>query len=1034
MALSPINLSDIAAGTGGFVIRGRDPGDRFGTAVASAGDINGDGYDDLIIGAPLAAGAGNARALSGESYVIFGSAGGFSATIDLADIAAGVGGFALFGQSTGDESGGAVASAGDINGDGIDDLIIGAPQQGNLGTGDPDLLAGRTYVMFGRVGGPITSVDLGAIADGTNGFVIDGQSGTDTFSGQSVASAGDINGDGLDDLVIGVPYAVGAGGLPLAAGRSYVLFGSNTGFSASISLPSLAAGIGGFVIYGEDGSDLSGWSVTSAGDINGDGHDELIIGAPHAASAGNARSLAGDSYVVFGHAGGFGAGIHLSDIAAGTGGFVVHGQEFHDESGTSVASAGDVNGDGFDDLIIGAPGGDAAANGKSGAGDTYVVFGKAGGFGASLDLTQIAGGIGGFVIFGQDITDGSGISVSGAGDINGDGIDDLLIGANHAAGAANATPDSGDIYVVFGKSGAFRAPVDLENVAAGLDGFVIHGEASGDLAGSSVAAAGDIDGDGFADIVIGAPLSAGDGGASPGSGSGYVVLGRNFTGSVTHPGGDGNDTLIGTILADDMVGGRGNDTLYSFGGADALIGGAGDDRIHIVDTGFLRVDGGSGFDTLALDGAGLALDLTTIPNTRVQGIERIDITGSGHNVLKMSAQEVLRLSDTSNTVTINGDAGDIWNAVDTGWVRGEYNDGFVTWTRGLATVNVDERMIVACFAAGTAIAVPGGSIAVERLRAGDLVRTRDGRDRPVRWIGSRALDLTRHPDPTAAQPIRVRAGALADGVPARDLLLSPDHALFIAGGLVPVRLLVNGGSIARQAGCRSVTYFHIELDSHDILLAEGAPAESYLDTGNRGLFDNASAPLLLHPDFRDGQAQRVGQSCAPFLDRPAEVEPIWQALRTRSVALGLPVAAPVLTTDPGLLIRRGDRLTAPVSVAGDRFTFVLPPSADPAYLVSRACAPDTVRPFIADRRRLGVAVRALSLRTGDDVTEVPLDHPALTDGWWDLEHDAGGAWRWTNGQGRLPRIGGGPTMLEITATPQHAYLTDDRPAARSRAA
>ena len=133
--------------------------------------------------------------------------------------------------------------------------------------------------------------------------------------------------------------------------------------------------------------------------------------------------------MVVGKASGWGAAVDLASIAAGTGGFVIHGQDGGDESGRSVASAGDVNGDGFDDLIIGARGGDAAGNAKSLAGDSYVVFGKASGWGAPIDLGDVAAGTGGFVINGQDASDRSGISVASAGDVDGDGFDDLVIGA-----------------------------------------------------------------------------------------------------------------------------------------------------------------------------------------------------------------------------------------------------------------------------------------------------------------------------------------------------------------------------------------------------------------------------------------------------------------------------------------------------------------------------------------------------------------------------------------------------------------------------
>ena len=402
MAVSPINLSAVAAGTGGFVINGQSANDRSGFSVASAGDVNGDGFDDLIVGAYFADPAGGSDA--GKSYVVFGTSGGFGASIDLSAIAAGTGGFVINGQNALDRSGVSVASAGDVNGDGFGDLIVGASRADPVGGSD----AGKSYVVFGTGGGFGASINLSAIEAGTGGFVINGQTAGDQ-SGFSVAPAGDVNGDGFDDLIVGARYADPTGGTN--AGKSYVVFGTGGGFGASIDLSAIAAGTGGFVLNGQNTTDQSGFSVASAGDVNGDGFDDLIVGAFRADSAGGFD--AGKSYVVFGTGGGFGASINLAAIAAGTGGFVMNGESPNDVSGRSVDSAGDINGDGFDDLIVGAN--LASPAGGSQAGKSYVVFGTGGGFGASINLSTIAAGTGGFVINGQSTNDASGRSVASAG-------------------------------------------------------------------------------------------------------------------------------------------------------------------------------------------------------------------------------------------------------------------------------------------------------------------------------------------------------------------------------------------------------------------------------------------------------------------------------------------------------------------------------------------------------------------------------------------------------------------------------------------
>jgi hypothetical protein len=631
-------------GAPALVLTGEGTGSWFGYSVASAGDVNGDGYDDVIVGAY------GYNASQGRAYVYFGGPGADS-TADLV----------LTGDAPGDDFGYSVSSAGEVNGDGYDDVVVGAYGQD------------RAYVYYGGPG-------MDNVAD----WVLT-PPGTGEWFGYSVAAAGDMNNDGHPDVIVGAPN------YNSAQGRAYVFYGGAADTSADLYLT------------GETIGDEFGWSVSSAGDWNGDGHPDVIVGAEgYNANQGRAYVYYGGpavdataDKVLTGEAMGdyFGwsvssagdvNGDHYADVIVGawsagsgygrayvydggpaadtTADLVLTGQQSGDFFGTSVSSAGDVNRDGYGDVIVGAPYLDAA-QGRAyveslipyqvtspNGGEQWVAGRTASvrwlgansadvwvSFDAGASYSLIASDVGGNLINDYPITapasatrtalvrvsesgvpvtrltsdvsdslftiaepvtpppaaqreqmaftgaadqDSLGGAVQDAGDVNGDSYPDLIVGAE----GYNA--NQGRAYVYYGGPGADGVP-DL----------ILTGEATGDLFGASVSSAGDVNGDGYADVIVGAR------GYNAGQGRAYVYYGGpgadavpdlvltgeapgdDFGVSVSSAGdvnGDGYADLI--VGADGYGSGRGRSYLY-FGGpgadsaADAILtGGApGDD-------------------------------------------------------------------------------------------------------------------------------------------------------------------------------------------------------------------------------------------------------------------------------------------------------------------------------------------------------------------------------------------------------------------------------------------------------------------------
>jgi hypothetical protein len=629
------------------MLNGINANDRNGWSVASAGDVNGDGLADIIIGMPTNDTNGNN---AGAAYVVFGDSSGTVA--DLTDILAGSGGFVINGESAGDEAGLAVSGGADVNGDGLADVVIGAPFADPNGTE-----SGKAYVVFGK--SDTATVELSDITLGTDsrGFVMNGTSEYDRAGGSLLLA--DVNGDGLADVVIGEPEKTTDdfynffGSKASDPNFAYVMFGKTD--TGAVELADIAddANAGGFAIIPSGNRNVFidfpwGNAIMPSGDINSDGLLDFIITSTIFNGDGN--------YLIFGKVGGDsinpGSGLKITTGISGTEFFGYHNGDwtFNTAPGFLTSPLGDINADGLNDIALLAT--DSGCCSEWSHPRAYVIFGTSDD--SDIDLSVVETGSGGFVIY----NDASNVSfadtdiiygaVGGAGDINGDGYDDMLIGDPYA------TNENGRVYVVYGKSDTDA--MYLSDIVSGNGGFYSDSNGSDALA-YQLASAGDVNGDGIADMLLGAPFADPNNMAS--AGTVYFMPGKGD--NITLWGTSAADTLTGSADADAMAAGQGNDTLNSNGGADVLYSGPGDDTIRISDADFIRIDGGTGTDTLEFDGAGITLDLTSAPE-RVRRIEIVDITGSGDNTLTFNKT----ISETTRII-VKGDSGDTVFSVNQQW-------------------------------------------------------------------------------------------------------------------------------------------------------------------------------------------------------------------------------------------------------------------------------------------------------------------------------------------------------------------------------
>lgn len=761
-----------------------ETGERIGTAVASLGDLNGDGAIDLAVSRFDAdVGQGTFPPLkllfmNGKDYGRQ-SRGPLPNPIEPRTFS-GVNGATLFGRSTGH-----VSSIGDFNGDGLEDFVMDL-DEGQLT---------QPAVVFGNARGFDVTFDTRNL-NGTNGFLLDLP--LPYYNGSKVSGGGDINGDGLADFIIGSDEAQ-TDNLP--TGAAFVILGCRSPMGPVLKARDLN-GSNGFRINGIPDQNIIGSAVSIVGDVNADGFSDIAIGAAFSIVTVVDASVV---HVIFGRSAPYPRFVSLANLD-GSNGFRIYGDQRRDAFGASVSTEGDFNGDGIDDILIASParGRDANATYDDDAGAAYVVFGKRANFPSSFGVGELDGSNGFRLDSFVESIQAMAMVVS-AVDVNGDGVDDVVVGV----GQEGSVPGFGAYrsILVFGRKGSVTANRSVRTLNA-ADGVRWFG-------GARPANAGDVNGDGYNDLVIGAPTLWGEQIQNPNES--YVVFGgptlpgdgstlqffdanqalrillpsnetRRYPNSVTagDVNGDGfDDVLLGAeslpttlIFGGNFSGtpqrssgtpayrGAESQTFVVARSTDAAIAGAGADVVTLDTAVFRRIDGGTGEDVLRVRG-NVNLDLTAIPDNKLFDIEQIDLTDRTPTTLTLSLQEVLNLSGTSNTLKVRRGSTDTLTIAGFEEAQHTTSSGtgqlgrfdIDTYAVGAATLVVetyDQTAPAGAFVpvSATPIAVHAGVVTlnfsepVSGVDVSDFLLTRDGRTVSLTGVtlsGSEAsygLDLT----------------------------------------------------------------------------------------------------------------------------------------------------------------------------------------------------------------------------------------------------------------------------------------------------